>query len=220
MRRFHLIFDRCAKIGVTNHDLLLQALPLLFQLLLPLFELIQVHEGVDDDREDQVHDEEVAEDQVYQRVYDGERWMVDIDHVVHEGAPVICRYHLVDKDERVKDIIEVRDAIEDLAIGCHVLGLDVYQSREVVRVPTEGRCSEAVWESDIWTFVPSKTVHGAGADLTSIFRCNMWPNPTISAVIEDWLWCVSATVEKLGAVLVQPQYGHQDKDEDQKYSNI
>jgi hypothetical protein len=48
----------------------------------------------------------------------------------------------------------------------------------------------------------------------------MWPNPSISAIFEDWFRGVTATVEKLGAILMQPQYGHEDEDKDQEYSNI
>jgi hypothetical protein len=48
----------------------------------------------------------------------------------------------------------------------------------------------------------------------------MRPNPSISAIFEDWFWGVSATVEKLGAILMQPQYCHEDKDEDQEYCNV
>jgi hypothetical protein len=48
----------------------------------------------------------------------------------------------------------------------------------------------------------------------------MRPNPSISVIFEDWFWGVSATVEKLGAILMQPQYCHEDKDEDQEYCYI
>jgi hypothetical protein len=48
----------------------------------------------------------------------------------------------------------------------------------------------------------------------------MGPNPNVSAIIKDWFGKISATVEKLGAILMQPQYGHENKDEDQEYSYI
>jgi len=79
-----------------------------------------VYEGVDHNGQDEVHDEEVADYQIDQGVNNCKGRMVYVHHVVHERAPIVRGDHLVDEDQRVQNVVEVRYSEEDLFIGGHV----------------------------------------------------------------------------------------------------